>query len=159
MTTHTYITHSAHETEELGARIATMLSGGEIIELTSDLGGGKTTFTRGLARGLGISGDITSPTFVVSKVYSGTELELHHYDFYRLGELGIMSEEIREVMDNDHAITVVEWAGESRNLFPRQRLIGITITPMAEESGREVTITVPDTFTDSISNLNIGEKS
>jgi len=67
-------------------------------------------------------------------------LELHHYDLYRLGELGIMSEEMQEVIDNHTNITVIEWASSAQELLPSDRLIRITIEPMADEKTREITI-------------------
>jgi len=75
---------SPEATEQLAEAIGRRLTGGEVIELVSDLGGGKTTFVRGLARGLGSADVVSSPTFTVSKVYKADKLELHHFDFYRL---------------------------------------------------------------------------
>jgi tRNA threonylcarbamoyladenosine biosynthesis protein TsaE len=135
---------SAVQTESIGKAIAESLQGGEIIELSSDLGGGKTTLTRGIARGLGVLENITSPTFVVSKVYKGDSLELHHYDFYRLNEIGIMSEEIKEVLENTKNITVIEWAGDLHESLPQERIIGIELLPLQNESTRELIIKGPD---------------
>lgn len=133
---------SAQDTEEFGIKLAERLKGGEILELLSDLGGGKTTFARGLARGLGIEGDITSPTFVISKVYKGDNLEMHHYDFYRLDEAGLMEEEIQDVIENHKNVTVVEWAGSTHDLFPEERLIKVELRPMEDENAREITIII-----------------
>ena len=134
---------SSNATESLGETIGKSLKGGEIIELSSDLGGGKTTFVKGLARGLGVHGGVSSPTFVVSKIYSGTELELHHYDFYRLGELGIMSEEIQEVIENTNNVTAVEWGEKAHTLFPPGRLIQIEIKLSDDENVRDIVLTLP----------------
>ena len=80
-----FVTHSADETEALGERLAKTLLGGEIIAFTGDLGAGKTAFTRGLARGLGIPMRVTSPTYTIVNEYTGGRLPLFHFDMYRLG--------------------------------------------------------------------------
>ena len=80
-----FVTHSVDETEALGERLAKTLHGGEIIAFTGDLGAGKTAFTRGLARGLGIPMRVTSPTYTIVNEYTGGRLPLFHFDMYRLG--------------------------------------------------------------------------
>ena len=80
-----FVTNSEQETEELGARLAERLEPGAVIAFTGDLGAGKTAFTRGLARGLGISDRVTSPTFTIVNEYEGGRLPLFHFDMYRLG--------------------------------------------------------------------------
>ena len=79
-----YRTHSESETEAVGEALATTLSPGTVIAFTGDLGAGKTAFTRGLARGLGISERVTSPTFTIVNEYEGGRLPLFHFDMYRL---------------------------------------------------------------------------
>lgn len=76
--------------------------------LAGDLGSGKTTITQGIARGLGVSARITSPTFVIAKVYAGRELRLIHVDAYRLSSFGELEELEDEVFAAD-AVTVIEW--------------------------------------------------
>lgn len=94
-----------------------------MIELASDLGGGKTTFVQGLARGLGYRGPVTSPTFTLSQVYRlGPELELHHYDLYRLGQSGAVGDELAEDMHDPQVITVIEWAGIVKSDLPTDHL-------------------------------------
>ena len=80
-----FITNSENETEELGSRLAEKLEPGTVIAFTGDLGAGKTAFTRGLARGLGITERVTSPTFTIVNEYEGGRLPLFHFDMYRLG--------------------------------------------------------------------------
>ena len=89
----TYVTNSPAETEALGQRLAETLQPGDVIAYTGDLGAGKTAFTRGLARGLGITERITSPTFTIVNEYLGGRLPLFHFDMYRLGS----SEELYEI--------------------------------------------------------------
>lgn len=94
-----------------------------VIELASDLGGGKTTFTQGLAAGLGYAGTVTSPTFTLSQVYKlPSGLELHHYDLYRLTEGGVVGDELAEDLADPQVITLIEWAGIVNDELPVDRL-------------------------------------
>ncbi len=129
------ITKSAKETEALAERLATGLKGGEVIELVSDLGGGKTTFTRGLMRGLGSGDKVASPTFTISKIYLAGDLTIHHFDFYRLQEPGIIADELAEVIDEPKVIVVVEWADVVQHVLPENR-ITIRIEQTAEGDRR-----------------------
>lgn len=118
----TFTTDSAEETEKLAERLGQKLKGGEIIELTSDLGGGKTTFTRGLARGAGSKTHVSSPTFKISNVYKGSKFDILHYDFYRLADAGLMQHELTDVLDDPHSVIVVEWSDVVRDILPADRL-------------------------------------
>ncbi|QWQ32138.1 tRNA (adenosine(37)-N6)-threonylcarbamoyltransferase complex ATPase subunit type 1 TsaE [Candidatus Minimicrobia naudis] len=116
----------------MGAAIGRAVSGGEVLELVGDIGAGKTTLTKGIAQALEIDEPVQSPTFTISRVYdSPSGLSLAHYDFYRLGNAGIMSEEIREAVDND-SVVVVEWAGAVDGDLPEDRLV-VKITATSEE--------------------------
>ncbi len=85
----TVITNSPEATQSLAQSLGKFMRGGEIIDLVSDVGGGKTTFTKGLARGLLVEEVVQSPTFTISRLYHARDgLELHHFDFYRLPEAG-----------------------------------------------------------------------
>jgi tRNA threonylcarbamoyladenosine biosynthesis protein TsaE len=106
----------------LAERIGQNLKGGEVIELASDLGGGKTTFVRGLARGINSNDQVSSPTFTLSNVYAGSQFTLHHFDFYRLAEPGIMREELQEILEDANNVTVIEWAEIVHNVLPSERL-------------------------------------
>ena len=79
-----FLTHSVEETEALGEKLGKCLGGGEILAYRGDLGAGKTAFTRGLARGLGICDRVTSPTYTIVNEYEGGRLPLFHFDMYRL---------------------------------------------------------------------------
>lgn len=124
---------SSEKTEEIGATIGANLKGGEIIELASDLGGGKTTFTRGLARGAGSSDMVGSPTFTVSKIYQADDLRIHHFDLYRLQEAGLLGYEIAELQEDSKNVLVLEWAGVAGDVLPENRLT-ITFAPVSEDS-------------------------
>ncbi len=120
------------------------MKGGEIIELISDLGGGKTTFVRGLARGAGSTDRVASPTFTISRVYQAGKLEIHHFDFYRLGEAGLIAEELAEIISDPHTVTVVEWADIVTDVLPDKRLtITIEKTPT---DGRKLTFRAPESL-------------
>ena len=118
--------------KQLGEAIGRLVSGGEVLELVGDIGAGKTTLTKGIARALGINEPVQSPTFTISRVYDSPKgLRLAHYDFYRLSEAGIMGDEIREAMDDD-SVVVVEWAGAVDDDLPKDRLV-VKITTISEE--------------------------
>src|SRR5262249_737301 len=110
-----------------------------VIELASDLGGGKTTFVQGLASGLGYDGEVTSPTFTLSREYKlNNSLELHHYDMYRLGQGGVVGLELAEDLEDPKFVTVIEWAGIVENELPKDRLqIGFAVTG---ENTRDLTV-------------------
>ena len=118
--------------EQLGEAIGRLVSGGEVLELVGDIGAGKTTLTKGIARALGVNEPVQSPTFTISRVYDSPKgLRLAHYDFYRLSEAGIMGDEIREAADDDSVI-IVEWAGAVDDDLPKDRLV-VKITTISEE--------------------------
>jgi tRNA threonylcarbamoyladenosine biosynthesis protein TsaE len=133
---------SSEKTEQLAERLGSKLQGGETIELVSDLGGGKTTFVRGLARGMGSSSKVSSPSFTLSNAYETGKLTLFHFDFYRLSEPGIMKEELAECIADPQAVTVVEWADIVEDVLPVERVtIRLTATG---ENDREITIECPE---------------
>lgn len=109
--------------QDLGVRIGASLEGGECIELVGDVGAGKTTLTRGLARGLGVDETIQSPSFTINRLYDGRDgLRLSHYDFYRLNDPGIMTSELDETMADPRTVTVIEWADAVADVLPADRL-------------------------------------
>lgn len=109
--------------KQFGQSIGSKLEGGEVIELIGDIGTGKTTFTKGLAVGLEIDEPVQSPTFTISRVYSARDnLSLCHYDFYRLGDAGIMAEDINESIQDKNTVTVVEWSDAVSDVLPVDRL-------------------------------------
>lgn len=106
----------------MASQLGSRLRGGEIIELVSDLGGGKTTFVRGLAAGAGSSDRVSSPSFTLTNQYQAGELAIYHFDFYRLSEPGIMRDELAEVLADPKAVVVVEWADIVADVLPTNTL-------------------------------------
>ena len=124
----------ASETEMMafGEQFAKDLKPPKIIELVGDVGAGKTTFVRGLAKGLGVKEPITSPSFTISKEYAFDGGILIHYDFYRLQDPGLMAGDLEESINDPQAIVVVEWADSVENILPDDR---IKITLKYEDDG------------------------
>jgi tRNA threonylcarbamoyladenosine biosynthesis protein TsaE len=128
----------ADELVRLGEKIGKTLKGGEVFELIGDVGTGKTTFTKGLARGLGVTAEIASPSFTIERSYAGRDgIILNHYDFYRLEDPGIMKNSIAESVGDPGSVTVVEWGENTRDVLPRARRT-VRISYLAEGDGREV---------------------
>lgn len=99
------------------------LLGGEVIELIGDIGIGKTAFVRGLAAGIKSKDQVQSPSFTISRIYSGrNETQIHHYDFHRLDDPGILKQELAESLSNPKASVVVEWAERIADILPTNRL-------------------------------------
>lgn len=131
---------SVSETFEFGKALGARLRGGEVLELIGDVGAGKTTFTKGLAAGLGITESVQSPTFTISRIYAARDgIELGHYDFYRLSEPGVLKMEIEQVVHDAHAVTVIEWGGIIEGVLPEDRLR--LLFRALEEQTREVELT------------------
>src|SRR5581483_3710392 len=106
----TFTSHSPQETEAFGEQLGRQAASGLVIGLSGDLGTGKTSLVRGLARGLGIAGRVHSPTFTLVNEYTGGRLKLFHLDLYRLETPQAMaSAGIEEFLSPD-GIAVIEWA-------------------------------------------------
>lgn len=128
-------------TLELAARIGRRLRGGELITLSSDLGGGKTTFVRGLASGMGSKDHVHSPSFTLSNLYTSDRLHLHHFDFYRLQEAGIMRAQIAELFEDSNNVVAVEWGDIVDQTLPEERLaIELKVTG---DNSRDIRLTCP----------------
>lgn len=128
-------THSPIETIELAQNIATKLKGGEVLALHGDLGGGKTTFTKGLAEALRVADNITSPTFVILKVYDAIlrpkvhlqggrkKVKFVHVDAYRCETIDdIKSVGIEDYLGRDDVVMVVEWAEKITEILPKNTI-------------------------------------
>ena len=119
-----YLSHSEQETEALGAALAQRLHGGDVISYRGDLGAGKTAFTRGLARGLGCRGRVTSPTFTIVNEYEGV-VPLFHFDMYRLEG----AEDLFDIGWEDYltrgGVCAVEWSEQVADALPED---AVTVT-------------------------------
>jgi tRNA threonylcarbamoyladenosine biosynthesis protein TsaE len=134
-----YITHSAEETGQLAARIGARLRSGDVVLLLGELGTGKTTFTQGLARGMGIRVPVTSPTFTLIHEYLSSGPSLYHFDTYRLnGPEEIADLGFEEYLERE-GVVVVEWPEKLGIYTPMERLL--VRLEKGEEDIRRISLT------------------
>lgn len=131
----TVTTSSAEETIAFAEKIGAMLKGGDIIAYKGGLGAGKTTFTRGLAIGMGLPDEVSSPTFALVNEYRGKALTLYHFDMYR-----IMNEEALETTGfydylSDDCVIAVEWSENIADCLPKN-IITVEIENIGEDMRR-----------------------
>ena len=133
------VTKNSKETTKLGYDFGKSLKGGDVVCLYGDLGSGKTTFTQGLAKGLGIKQRIISPTFIIVRNYKTKTYDFYHIDLYRTdNDRDIEGLGIEEIINNPENIVVIEWAEKLNKYLPKKR---IDIKFMYKEvSIREITI-------------------
>jgi tRNA threonylcarbamoyl adenosine modification protein YjeE len=200
---------NADDTERIGELLASIIQPPEVIELRADLGGGKTTFTKGFVRGFGSDDRVGSPTFTLNKIYKGhinsdllhldgvqgadeqrtepylntvkgvvqsvtqqsakstsrvassaskqagavQEIWIHHFDFYRLDEAGVVAEQLAESLHNPKVVTIVEWADIVKGVLPEER-ITIEFKAVADnEDERVITFDVPQSKLEIIEKL------
>ena len=123
----------------LGKALGATLRGNEVIELIGDLGTGKTLLVRGIAEGIQSNDIVQSPSFTISRVYKGTDMEIQHYDFYRLGDNpGILKAELAESLSDPRVAVITEWANSVEDVLPEDRLV-ISITYQQSEKSRKLT--------------------
>ncbi len=117
------ITHSPEETIKLGQKLAKDLSKGDVIALYGDLGSGKTTFTKGVGKGLGVkdSRHINSPTFVLINEYN-TKIPMYHLDLYRLDNLQDIEDVAIEEYVYGDGVAIIEWAEKMKKLLPKKHI-------------------------------------
>lgn len=140
-TTHSRSSASSVDTERIGEQLGSQLRGGEVIELISDLGGGKTTLVRGIAKGFGSTDKVASPTFTVNKEYRSGQKRIVHYDFYRLQDAGLLEFELAESLQDPDAVTIIEWADIVHDVLPKDRItIHITSTG---DNARQLQLDIP----------------
>lgn len=136
---------SASDTISIGRSVGAALRGGEVIECISDLGGGKTTFVHGLAKGFGSSDPASSPSFTISNTYQRPDGKaLYHFDFYRLNDPGIVANELAEVEGDSENVVVVEWGDVVHTVLPESRIL-ITIKSTSDAE-RSITFSIPDQY-------------
>lgn len=115
-------TKSPKETFQLGVELAKKASAGQVFTLTGDLGVGKTVFTQGFGKGLGIDEPVSSPTFTIVQVYESGRLPFYHFDVYRIGDV----EEMEEIGFDDYVmgegVSLIEWANLIEEILPARRM-------------------------------------
>jgi len=126
------------ETQAIGERLGARLTPGAVVACTGELGAGKTCFLQGLARGLGVAGGVTSPTFVLVNQYRGGRMPIYHLDAYRTGSLTELVDLGLEEMLHGDGVTVIEWADKLLPLLPA-RTIHVHLEGLGDEP-REITI-------------------
>lgn len=114
-------TRSAEETYNLGVKIGEKAKAGQVYTLIGDLGVGKTVFTQGMAKGLGIEEPISSPTFTIVQVYDEGTLPFYHFDVYRIGDISEMDEIGFEDYVYGEGVSLIEWANLIDEILPQQR--------------------------------------
>lgn len=132
--------HSDHETKVLGERIGRLLEVGDVVCLYGELGSGKTTLTKGLAKGLGVQSedDVRSPSFVLIHRYQG-RVSVYHVDLFRLDVPGSLDDVgVRDLLGGD-GVVIVEWAERLGDLLPRERL-DMTLQYGDEVDTRQITL-------------------
>lgn len=135
-----FITNSNAETFKTGEEFAKRLNRGDLILLTGELGSGKTTFVKGLAKGLKIKKNIISPTFVLLKSYEApNKTILNHLDLYRLNNVSPRDLGIEELLKNEKSVTIIEWAEKIKKYPAKSRIIYISFKYLSENK-REITI-------------------
>ena len=134
-----YISKSVEETIDIAAKLAKAFKKGETVALIGDLGAGKTVFTKGIAKGLGVRcvRYVNSPTFVTIKEYKG-KLPLYHFDLYRLDKPNLLDAENYEEYFYGDGVTVIEWADKIPSLLPKKH-IEVRLSVMGE-SERKIEI-------------------
>ena len=141
MSTETFLSTSEAETEALGAALARELAPGSIVLLCGDLGAGKTVFSRGFARGLGITEPVSSPTYTIVQEYElGNGSRLYHMDLYRItDERAALGFGVDEFLNEAGSISLVEWPERIRGLLP-DTAIRVELAHRSETE-REIRIT------------------
>ena len=112
---------SPEDTFQIGMRLGKLAEAGEVYTLTGDLGVGKTVFTQGFAKGLGIEESVNSPTFTILQIYEGGRLPLYHFDVYRIGSVEEMEETGFEEYIMGDGVSLIEWADLIEEILPRKR--------------------------------------
>ena len=136
-----YTSQSADETQKIAAEIASGLKAGDVVALGGDLGAGKTAFVRGVAAALGSEDVVTSPTFTILNEYCGENLNIYHFDAYRIENGGAAEREwLDEYLFGD-GVCLIEWAENISALLPESCIkIQISADPSKSENYREIKV-------------------
>lgn len=124
--------------QQFGEKLARTLPNGSVVELIGDVGAGKTTLVKGIGKGLGVGQTIQSPSYTIFCRYEGKQKSLHHFDFYRLPDPGLVAYDLDESLHTENAIVVVEWADSVQGVLPTNH-ITVSIQSLSEND-RQVTV-------------------
>ena len=128
-----FVTGSRDQTIALGEKIGRVLEAGDVLVLTGDLGAGKTQLTKGIAAGMGVVGDVTSPTFTIEMVYEGAEMPLYHFDLYRLDDPDQLEDTgIFDVLGAD-GVCSIEWGEQFAEEIGDAR-VDVFVTRLEDEA-------------------------
>ena len=133
------ISHSAGETRQLGVLLASRLGAGDTVLLTGDLGAGKSELARGVARGLGITGPVPSPSFTILNAYDEGRIPLYHFDWYRIQDAQEIYEMGMQEMLGGDGIALIEWSERAPECLPEKRLE--IMLAAIDENTREIRLT------------------
>jgi tRNA threonylcarbamoyladenosine biosynthesis protein TsaE len=137
-----FVCKTSEDTKRLAEELGKAVKGGEAIEFHSDLGGGKTTFMKGMGVGMGVTDVIQSPTFSISLLHKAERgLELHHFDFYRLDDPGVVRASLAESLIQSNAVVAVEWGDTVHDVLGNE-VISVALS-VQDDDARAITIKVP----------------
>ncbi len=134
-----YYTKNTNETENIAEEVAKKLSSGDVILLLGDMGVGKTVFTKGICRAMGVTDYVTSPTFTVVNEYEGESFPVYHFDLYRIEEADELIEIGFEEYLSSGGVCIIEWPQIAGHLLPKQRY-EIEIKRKEDVNEREITV-------------------
>lgn len=128
----TFVSTTTEQTIALGQVLGKLLQAGDVLVLTGDLGAGKTQLTKGIAAGMGVTDDVTSPTFTIEMVYEGTTMPLYHFDLYRLNDPDQLEDTgLYDALESDGP-TIIEW-GEQFAEQIGERTLDVYVFRLSEE--------------------------
>lgn len=113
---------TSEEMQRLGTRLTRLLQDGDVVLLTGDMGNGKSEFARGVARGLGITGPVPSPSFTILNVYEEGTMPLYHFDWYRISDADELFDSGLDEMIGQRGVTLIEWHERAEDLVPARCL-------------------------------------
>ena len=132
MAASTFVSTTTEQTIALGQILGKLLQAGDVLVLTGDLGAGKTQLTKGIAAGMGVADDVTSPTFTIEMVYEGTLMPLYHFDLYRLNDPDQLEDTgLYDALESDGP-TIIEW-GEQFAEQIGERTLDVYVSRLSEE--------------------------
>lgn len=143
----TFVSHSPDDTIAFAEKVGSLLKGGDIIAYKGGMGAGKTTFTRGLCKGLGLPDEVTSPTFALVNEYRGEGITLYHFDMYRISGEGDLETTGFYDYISPESVIAVEWSENIEDCLPKD-IITIEIET-TDENERKITVFGDERFEDT----------